>query len=180
MRATIEIPNDTMYRTKAWTWTELANDPLFSRLPMKLELDKFGRVVMISAANWQHSVMEGKLVEFLNRQLGIRAVPELAVATHEGTFEPDVVWAPESFWAALDPQRSDLPNAPPLIAEVLSPSNTAAEMQMKIAAYLQAGAGEVWLVTVAGAVRVFNEAGQQDTSDLVRQTAAQISSALKN
>jgi Uma2 family endonuclease len=39
-----------------------------------------------------------------------------------------------------------VPGAPVLAVEVVSPSNTAKDMQLKVKQYLEAGAFEVWLV----------------------------------
>jgi Uma2 family endonuclease len=57
-----------------------------------------------------------------------------------------------------------LPQAPEICVEVLSPSNTQAEMEMKTRFYLAAGAVEVWWVAATGALRVFDERGEQTAS----------------
>ena len=61
---------------------------------------------------------------------------------------------------------SPLPRAPELCIEVLSPSNSEPEMQQKTAAYLAAGAIEVWLVKEDGTVEMLNERGQVAASAL--------------
>lgn len=61
---------------------------------------------------------------------------------------------------------SALPRAPELCVEVLSPSNTEPEMQQKTAAYLAAGALEVWLVKEDGTVEILNERGRVAASSL--------------
>jgi Uma2 family endonuclease len=50
--------------------------------------------------------------------------------------------------------------APGLCIEVLSPTNSEPEMQQKTAAYLAAGATEVWLIGEDGAVEVFDARGR--------------------
>ncbi len=45
-----------------------------------------------------------------------------------------------------DPPSGFLPQAPLLAVEVVSPGNTAADLERKIDQYLGAGAGEVWLL----------------------------------
>ena len=54
-----------------------------------------------------------------------------------------------------------LPNAPEICIEVLSPSNTSAEMAGKIEAYLEAGAREVWLVQETGELEIHTADGRQ-------------------
>ena len=56
------------------------------------------------------------------------------------------------------------PNAPELCVEVLSPSNTAVEIRDKVAAYLAAGAREVWVVAEDGSIEISNERGAQRSS----------------
>lgn len=56
--------------------------------------------------------------------------------------------------------------APDLCVEVLSPRNTSAEMAEKVAAYLAAGAREVWLVDEQGVPDIHTNAGRMTTSGL--------------
>ena len=167
-------------RDRPWTWGEVCADPVLSRLPFQIELDKHGRIVMSPAANWRHGAMQGRLVRWLNARLGDATVTEVAIANPEGTFESDVVWAQKSFWQAQDPLRADLPSSPPLVVEVLSPSNSEGEMQMKIGAYLAAGAIEVWLVDVDGHARFFDAGGERADSPMVGCDAAAALAALKD
>ena len=122
--------------------------------------------------------MQGKLCKLLVDRLGGTAGNEVAIANPEGTFEPDVVWAPKSFWQAQDRNRADLPAAPPLVIEVLSPSNTEGEMQMKIGAYIAAGATEVWLIDVDGNARFFEIGGERGNSPLLDCDAARLKLSL--
>ena len=65
--------------------------------------------------------------------------------TEIGVRVPDVVWASPEFMQRHGTE-SVLRAGPELCVEVLSPTNTAAEIGEKVAAYLAAGAREVWLV----------------------------------
>lgn len=167
-------------RDTMWTWSEVCADPVLSRLPFQIELDKHGRIVMSPAANWKHGTMQSRIVCWLRSRLGAETATEVGIANGEGTFEPDVVWAPKSFWQAQDPLRADLPSSPPLVVEVLSPSNSESEMQMKIGAYLEAGAVEVWLVDVDGHARFFDAGGERADSPMVGCDAAAALAALKD
>jgi Uma2 family endonuclease len=59
-----------------------------------------------------------------------------------------------------------LPFAPDVCVEVLSPSNTRQEIEMKKAAYLRADAREVIVVGVKGDVELFGHEGKRETSAL--------------
>jgi Uma2 family endonuclease len=48
--------------------------------------------------------------------------------------------------------------------EVLSPSNSEAEIREKTRAYLAAGAEEVWIVSAEGSWQVFTAQGEQPAS----------------
>ena len=54
--------------------------------------------------------------------------------------------------------------APEICVEILSPANVEAEVVEKTAAYLAAGADEVWLVSEDGAVRFVGRSGEQQVS----------------
>jgi len=57
----------------------------------------------------------------------------------------DVAYAPQERWNSIS-SGGYLPGAPDLVAEVLSPSNTAAEMLEKEQIYLENGCREFWIV----------------------------------
>ncbi len=165
-------------RDRPWTWQEVCDDPVLSRLPFEIELDKFGRLVMSPAANWFHGKLQGRLTRWLGNRLDGDAVTEVAIKHADGTSEPDVVWGPREFWAKQDRDRADLPSAPPLVCEVLSPSNTEAEMKSKIENYLGAGAQEVWLIGQNETVRFFDKSGQIERSVVANCDANEVRVAL--
>jgi Uma2 family endonuclease len=165
-------------RERAWTWQELCDDPIFSRLPFQLELDKFGRIVMSPAPSWYHGTLQARLATWLQNRLNGVVATEVAIKHAEGTSEPDVAWGPKPFWAKQDRNRADLPEAPPLVCEVLSPSNTEAEMAFKIANYLGAGAQEVWLVGQDKTVRFFDMSGQINRSSVANCETTDVITAL--
>lgn len=163
------------YRDRNWTWDDVVNDPVLSRLPFQIELDKYGRLLMSPAANWYHAKIQSRLVVWLTEKLGGQAISEVAVSlAGGGTYEPDVVWASAAYWSALSRDRAELPNCPPLAIEVLSKSNTPAEMRDKIDAYLASGAQEVWLVAQNGHAEFFTAQGEQPRSSLANCSAADL------
>jgi Uma2 family endonuclease len=65
----------------------------------------------------------------------------------------DVAWVSDARLASFA-GATPYPSAPEICVEVMSTSNTWAEMHMKAALYLQAGAEEVWIVALGGERRV--------------------------
>ena len=88
---------------------------------------------------------------------------ECSVETEIGVRVPDVAWASAEFMRRHG-TTTPFPDAPELCIEVLSPSNTRAEIRDKVNAYLAAGACEVWVVAEDGAIEILNEHGAQRTS----------------
>ena len=78
---------------------------------------------------------------------------------------PDVVWvSPE----LMEQHRNEkeFRVAPDLCVEVSSPTNTRIEMEEKAAAYLAAGAKEVWIVGEDGVPEIHTSAGRVSASTL--------------
>jgi Uma2 family endonuclease len=121
----------------------LCDDPLYTNVPGKIELDVWGRMVMSPPSNY-HSMLQGRLLHRLNA-LGGEASPEVSVLTMAGVLVADVAWRSVEF---IQRHKFETPytSAPELCIEVVSPSNSVKEMQEKLAAYLGAGAHEVWIV----------------------------------
>lgn len=124
-------------------YRELCEDPRFSNVPGKIELDLWGRVVM-SPASTYHAQVQGALCQRL-AVLGGVAFIEAPVLTPAGLFAPDLAWASAQF---MDEHRGESPlaAAPELCIEIVSPSNSRKELLEKTEAYLSAGATEVWIV----------------------------------
>jgi len=101
-----------------------------------------------------------RLVDMLGRT---PTFTELGVETQIGVRLPDVAWASPDF-IARHGMPTPFPCAPEICVEVLSPSNTAPEMNEKVAAYLEAGAIEVWLVREDGAVEIVTKGGPRPSS----------------
>jgi Uma2 family endonuclease len=146
-------------------WQQMLEDPLVSAIPFKVELNEKGAIV-VTPANTRHGVLQA----FVTRELGKllphgTTITECPVETEIGVRVPDVAWASPEFV-----RRHGLPatllHAPDLCVEVVSPSNSALEMQEKTAAYFAAGAREVWLVAEDGTIEMLDEHGRIETSSL--------------
>jgi Uma2 family endonuclease len=140
-------------------WQEICSHPALADLPFKLETDRWGHIVMSPASN-RHSRLQSLIARLLDRAMtGGEAFVECSVATLDGIKVADVAWASEDFLRRhgdADPYSE----APEIVVEVLSPSNTQAEMEEKKMLYFDRGAKEVWICSDNGAM-IFNDAVQR-------------------
>ena len=144
-------------------WTEVINDPVLRNLPYKLELNAWGKIEM-SPANNRRGRLQALIAAELLRQLPQRTViNEASILTDIGVRVPDVVWCSPEFFH-LHREVTPYPNAPEICVEIVSPSNSVAEMREKTRAYLAAGAKEVWQVSETGAVRYYDRQGERSAS----------------
>jgi Uma2 family endonuclease len=138
-------------------WNELQRDP---SAPDFCELDEYGDVIVLNPPRKPHQRIVAALMRQIVQQLGGEALPGLGVLTRIGVRVPDIVWQPQP--TPDDPASP----APPLVVEVQSESNTRAELDAKVAAYLAAGAQEVVLVELSGCIRFFGPEGERTASGL--------------
>jgi Uma2 family endonuclease len=122
----------------------ICEDPCYTNVPGKIELDVWGRMLM-TPASYYHGVVQARLVERLKTALGGEASVEAPVLTPAGVFVADVAWASPRFTSAHGAENP-LTRAPEICIEVVSPSNSVKELREKTEAFLAAGAEEVWIV----------------------------------
>lgn len=118
----------------------------------RLELQK-GEVVAVSRPNWEHGEIAGNtylaLKLFLRKNPIGRVSVESGVITERG---PDTLRGPDvSFIRKERMPLGERMNqyasvTPDLCVEVLSPSNTRAELNEKMAEYFSTGAKMVWVI----------------------------------
>jgi Uma2 family endonuclease len=129
----------------ALRYEKLCEDPCFANILGKVEIDAWGRVMMTPPPAYYHGVVQARLIQALGALGGGQIAAETPIATPAGLFAADVTWASEAFVQA-HAREAALPRAPELCIEIVSPSNSRKELDEKIAAYLAAGAREVWIV----------------------------------
>lgn len=144
MSSTSEIIEKPLtYEELGRMYRQMCADPLFANIPGKIEVENWGRKVM-SPASIYHGTLQARLAQRL-AALGGETIVEAAIVTFAGILVPDVVWASAEFMRA-HAAETPLLAAPELCIEVASPSNSRKEFGEKTAAYLAAGAVEVWIV----------------------------------
>ena len=168
MNATAAKP-ETAYRLSRaelrQRWQQLADDPWVAAIPCKIELNEKG-VIEVSPPTTRHAFLQAFVTHELRRQRPEGTTfTECPVETDIGMRIPDVVWASPEFMARHGDEKQ-FRVAPDLCVDVLSPRNTHAEMAEKTAAYLAAGAHEVWLVGDDGVPEIHTSAGHVSASNL--------------
>lgn len=66
------------------------------------------------------------------------------------------------------------PKAPELCVEIVSPSNSEAEIAEKVALYLETGAHEVWVIYEDRRLDIFNRGGAATESGLAPDVASEL------
>ena len=144
-------------------WSDVINDPTLKNLPFKIELNRFGKLLMSPASN-EHGLAQGELTHQLRlKHPHGKVITECSIQTPEGTKVADVAWASDAFiaeWGAVTPY----PRAPELCVEIVSPSNSREEMRIKKDLYLEAGAHEVWVVYLDSRMDIFTTEGQVENT----------------
>lgn len=142
------------------TWAELCEDPLLQNLPYKIETNRFNQIVMSPASNW-HGGFQSEIAHLLHGLMqGGRVITECAVETDDGVKVADVAWVTRE---RLAPHRRaiNMPVAPEICVEIVSPGNSAEEMAEKQRLYFAKGASEVWFCNDSGQMKFF-AAGQPE------------------
>jgi Uma2 family endonuclease len=141
----------------------MIDDPLVAAIPYKVELNEKG-AIEVSPPSSRHAFLQAFVARELHRfRPDGSTFTKLGIETQIGVRLPDVAWASADF-IARHGMPTPFPNAPEICVEVLSPSNTAPEINEKVAAYLEAGAVEAWLVREDGGVEITTKTGQRSSS----------------
>jgi Uma2 family endonuclease len=139
-------------------WASVITNPFLKNLPFKIELNKWGKILMSPASN-NHGRLQyqvGKRIDQA-KQCG-QIIMECSIATADGVKVADVAWASDPF---LEAYGFDTPynKAPEICVEIISPSNSKGEIEEKVQLYLAKGALEVWVVDEDGNTSYYNHEG---------------------
>lgn len=147
-------------------WEEVCELKELQDLPFKIELNKWGQIVM-SPVKIKHSFYQGRIQRLLESLLNTGEVmPECAINTSDGVKVADVVWCSDERFTQIEDEIS-ASIAPEICIEVRSSSNTSDEMEFKKQLYLAAQAIEVWLCNEQGQMKFYNAQGELEHSVLV-------------
>jgi len=161
MSELLEVPilDEDMTTFNLRRWDELLVDPELQKVVGRVETDRFGRILMSPPPGYDHGGYQVE-ISVLFRQLlpSGRTTSESPISTSEGVRAADVCWASKEFLKRLPRNCACLPTAPEICVEIVSPSNTRAEMEEKRRLYFEAGAAEFWLC-VDGAMSFYLKNG---------------------
>jgi len=78
-------------------WTEVVDNPLLKDLPFKIELNRWGKILMSPASN-QHGYIQADLVYELRTKLpNGKVITECSIKTAQGIKVADVTWLSNEF-----------------------------------------------------------------------------------
>ena len=156
---TIELPSQvsqTAFNLKRWA--ELVADPELAKIERRIETNRHGQIIMSPPPAASHGGFQLQIGALLFSLMPTgRPMTECPISTADGVRAADVAWASPECLRDLG-NRVCFPRSPEICVEVLSPGNTAAEIEEKKALYFDAGAKEVWICSKTGTMS-FVEAG---------------------
>jgi Uma2 family endonuclease len=150
---TFELPpHEKMGPVNLKRWAQLMADPALAKFEGRIETNRHGQIILTPPEIPHHGGLQAEIGAVLHGLLSDgRTFISCPISTADGVKATDVAWAsPESLRELGN--RVCFPRAPEICVEVLSPSNTRAEMKEKMALYFDAGAKEVWLCDKNGAM----------------------------
>ena len=156
MALTLELPpQKAQTEFNLRRWAELLVDSEAAKIEGRVETDRFGHVVMSPPPAPSHGSFQIEIGFLLRTQLpNGRVVSECPISTADGVKAADVAWASPERMRALGDSPC-FPQAPEICVEIISPGNTEVELREKMALYFDAGAEEVWLCSLNGAMTFF-------------------------
>ncbi|HEY6564653.1 MAG TPA: Uma2 family endonuclease [Pirellulaceae bacterium] len=147
------------------TWQDVCDEPTLQNLPFKIELNRFGKIVMSPASNW-HGILQMRIGARLMQAMDSgEVISECSVETSDRTKVADIAWASAAFMERHG-RSTPYAAAPAICVEILSPSNSEEEMRLKRALYFEAGAEEVWECDDDGVIAFYGPSGSTETSSL--------------
>jgi Uma2 family endonuclease len=151
-------------------WQDVVADPNLRDLPYKIETNEWGQIVMTPTRN-RHGARQFRvaaLLDSLMQQDGRKGttVTESAIQTGKGTKVADIAWYSAERWLIVEDEY-DASIAPEICIEVLSPGNSAGEIDEKKELYFAAGALEVWVCNSDNSITFYSRSGKLAKSKLV-------------
>ena len=144
-------------------WQQVCDDPTLKDLPFKIELNSFGQIIMSPASNWHGSLQLEIGARLRNLLPQGKSLAECSIQTSDNVKVADVAWLSDQFFS-IHKFETPFTEAPEICVEILSPSNSSAEMDLKRALYFGAGAKEVWECNQDGVLSYYTANGSIEQS----------------
>jgi Uma2 family endonuclease len=159
-------PSGEQTRFNLQRWAEVLADPELAKLPHRIETDRHGHIIMSPPSAPSHGSRQAEIIRlFADLMPHGNSLSECPLSTSDGVKAIDVAWIS----ADRSVEARDaicLTCAPEICVEILSPSNTEAEILEKKDLYLEAGAQEVWLCGLDGRM-TFHAPGAQLNASII-------------
>lgn len=148
-------------------WENVINNPLLRDLPFKIELNKWGKILM-SPANNNHGRLQYEVGARIDRhKRSGKIIMECSIQTSDGVKVADVAWASDAFIRKYG-YNTPYIKAPEICVEITPPSNSKGEIEEKIQLYLAKGAVEIWIVNENGNIFYYTYEGKILNSEEVQ------------
>jgi Uma2 family endonuclease len=144
MQLIIDLParDETLAHIRAG-WQRAIADPQWSSFEGRFETNVFGEIIMSPPPPFDHNDRGFRIAHEIQNQLGGHAMTECPILTIDGVKVADAVWFTNERYELVRHQAA-VETAPQICVEVVSPSNTDAEMRHKRRLYFESGAIECW------------------------------------
>ena len=131
MQLTLErLPRVQQLAFNRQRWADLLADKELARHEFRVETNGAGQILMTPPAAGSHSSRQGEITFRLRKLLGGQSLPECPVSTLDSVRAVDVGWFSDSRYEQVKGQIA-FETAPEICVEVISPSNSHAEMNDK-------------------------------------------------
>jgi Uma2 family endonuclease len=136
-----------------------------------------GELLVIPSPTPYHNIVRRRLTQALtafvtSRSLGL-VLDETDFRLSPNTIRrPDVSYLSNHFLAGFDVNKSPIEGAPTLAIEVISPSNSAEDILVKVHQYIDAGAHAVWVFyPILSLVAIHNAQGMREVRETLEERA---------
>lgn len=147
-------------------WQEICENPLLQNLPFKIETNKWGKLEMSPASN-EHGLYQSMLIKLMFKlAIGGDSLTECSIQTSHGVKVADVAWGTYEFFKRNGRANPYL-EAPEIVVEILSRSNTRQEMAEKKELYFARGAKEFWMCDRHGEMTFFTNHTELLKSEII-------------
>ncbi len=92
-------------------------------------------------------------------------ITECSIQTSDGVKVANVAWLSDEFVNTFN-YETPYPKAPEICIEIVSPSNSKAEITEKVNLYLAKGAHEVWVIYEDNRMHTFSHTGEIERSSI--------------
>ncbi|MCX7044239.1 MAG: Uma2 family endonuclease [Candidatus Sumerlaeota bacterium] len=147
-------------------WHQVLDNPFLRDLPFKIELNKFGQLLMSPASNLHGLIQMDVGSEMGKNKKNGKVISECSIATSDGVKVADIVWVSDEFLQKYG-LKTPYERAPEICIEIVSRSNTKAEIQHKIELYFSRGASEVWVINEKRKIAFYRPGSQLPRSEIM-------------